>query len=291
MTKVILLTSGTSWPVPLDWNSANNTIECIAGGASGAAAHGNNSSARATGGGAGVWSKKSNVTLTRGGTASFQVGVGGAAVSVTSNSTSSNGNPGTATWFNGTALNSASCSADFGRAGSASLANATVAASAGGLFSNSIGDTGRNGGSSGALTVATANFVMTSGGGGAAGPSTAGGNSADGSVNGASSSGGTSDGTVAGGANAFAGNAGNGSSGTQWTSNPGGVTVGTGSGGGSSVNASASSMTAGSGGNYGGAGGGVAAAASGTITLTSGAGAPGLIIITYSPASVQGYIF
>lgn len=34
-TTVIFLTSGSSWTVPADWNSACNTIEVIGGGAGG----------------------------------------------------------------------------------------------------------------------------------------------------------------------------------------------------------------------------------------------------------------
>src|SRR3989344_3242542 len=33
--KIIFLTSGTSWTVPADWNSSNNTIEVIGGGGGG----------------------------------------------------------------------------------------------------------------------------------------------------------------------------------------------------------------------------------------------------------------
>ncbi len=31
----ITLTSGTTWTVPADWDSANNSVECIGGGGAG----------------------------------------------------------------------------------------------------------------------------------------------------------------------------------------------------------------------------------------------------------------
>ena len=67
---VIFLTSGTSWTVPSDWNSANNTIEVIGGGGGG-----RNPAGGAGGGGA--YSKTSNLGLTPGSTVTIQVGSGG----------------------------------------------------------------------------------------------------------------------------------------------------------------------------------------------------------------------
>ena len=46
--KVIVVTSGTTWTVPSDWNSSNNKTEVIGGGAGGA---GLTKVAWATGGG------------------------------------------------------------------------------------------------------------------------------------------------------------------------------------------------------------------------------------------------
>jgi hypothetical protein len=37
---IVFLTSGTSWTVPNDWNSSNNTIGVIGGGGSGAGTNG-----------------------------------------------------------------------------------------------------------------------------------------------------------------------------------------------------------------------------------------------------------
>lgn len=54
----IILTSGTFWTVPADWNSANNKVECIGAGRSG--------------GGAYAW--KNNLTLTPGTNVTYQIG-------------------------------------------------------------------------------------------------------------------------------------------------------------------------------------------------------------------------
>src|SRR3989344_1680901 len=71
---VIFLTSGTSWTVPDDWNSSNNTIEVIGGGGGGP---NNSASARAgAGGGGGGYSKSSNVQLTPNTTVSYSVMLG-----------------------------------------------------------------------------------------------------------------------------------------------------------------------------------------------------------------------
>jgi hypothetical protein len=59
--KIIYLTSGTTWTVPADWNSTNNTIEAIGGGGGGAYGDSNFSG---PGGGAGAYSKAVNQGLT-----------------------------------------------------------------------------------------------------------------------------------------------------------------------------------------------------------------------------------
>jgi len=66
----IVLTSGTSWTVPADWNSAANTIEGIgAGGTAGTLS---------SGGGGGAYARVSNVTLTPGASIPIQIGTAGA---------------------------------------------------------------------------------------------------------------------------------------------------------------------------------------------------------------------
>lgn len=70
-TKVILLTSGTSWTVPNDWNNSNNTIECVGGGISGQAG-----SSSSYGGGGGSYAANTNVSLTIGAAITYAIGSG-----------------------------------------------------------------------------------------------------------------------------------------------------------------------------------------------------------------------
>ena len=106
-TKLFILTSGTSWTVPNDWNSSNNTIECIGAGGSG------NATAAASNrccGGAGGYSKITNLSLTPGNTVTYAIGAGGA--SVTLNTLGVNGGD---TYFNGASLAASSVGAQGGR--------------------------------------------------------------------------------------------------------------------------------------------------------------------------------
>src|SRR5580704_17931119 len=65
-TSVFLVnTSATSWVVPSDWNSSNNTIQCIAAGGSGAAG---SSSRPGGGGGGGGYAEQLNQSLRPGST-------------------------------------------------------------------------------------------------------------------------------------------------------------------------------------------------------------------------------
>lgn len=66
-TKQIILTSGTNWTVPSDWNNSNNKIECVAAGAAGGT----------YGGGGGAYARKNNLALTPGANISVQVGTPG----------------------------------------------------------------------------------------------------------------------------------------------------------------------------------------------------------------------
>ena len=94
---VIFLTSGSTWTVPSDWNSSNNTIEVIGGGGGGS------NTGNQVGGGGGGYSKATNVSLTPGGSVNIGIGIGGA-------QNTSGGN----TWFNGTNASNASVSASGG---------------------------------------------------------------------------------------------------------------------------------------------------------------------------------
>ena len=68
----IIITSGTTYAVPIDWNPNGNTVEVIGGGGAGFTAAG----------GGGAYSKKNNVALTPGATVSIQIGAGGTCCSI-----------------------------------------------------------------------------------------------------------------------------------------------------------------------------------------------------------------
>lgn len=67
----IFITSGTSWTVPADWNSAANTIEALGAGAGG-------STGGLLGGGGGAWAKVTNFSATPGASIPVSIGVAGA---------------------------------------------------------------------------------------------------------------------------------------------------------------------------------------------------------------------
>jgi hypothetical protein len=54
------LTSGTTWTVPSDWNTASNTIEVIGGGGGG-----QTGGTVSVGGGGGAYAESTNVSLTK----------------------------------------------------------------------------------------------------------------------------------------------------------------------------------------------------------------------------------
>lgn len=66
----IVLTSGTSWTVPDDWNNSGNKVECIGAGASNFFQDGTAN----FGGGGGAYAMKQNIALTPGATVSYRIG-------------------------------------------------------------------------------------------------------------------------------------------------------------------------------------------------------------------------
>src|SRR3989338_5470154 len=71
-TVIILTTANSSpWTVPLDWNNVSNTIEVVGAGGNGVDALLDGRGGG--GGGGGAYAKVTNLTLTPGGTASFQI--------------------------------------------------------------------------------------------------------------------------------------------------------------------------------------------------------------------------
>jgi hypothetical protein len=247
------------------WNNANNSVEGIAGGASGGniVADANNVS----GGGGGAYNKITNFTFATPGTttATYRIGVGGAGVSTHP----TNGNNGGQTWFNSTVYptTGTALGCDPGKGGTQS--NGTANGGAGGAIANNYpANTGFAGGRGGNATGDGITTFGASGAGGAGGPNAAGNQGVDANNE---SSGGQGDGSF-GGVGGTSGDPGTaGGNGTEWG------TAGSGGGGGA-TSASLSGETGGKGGLYGGGG----AACSGTTSSTSGAGAQGVIVLTWA---------
>jgi glycine rich protein len=278
-TVTLLVTptgSNQTFNVPGNWDSGNNKVETIPGGGSGGVTVANVACSD-SGGGGGAYSAQTNIALVPGGTATYQIGAGGALVSSTS-SLGINGNPGGNSWFNASSYGAASVGAQGGAGGNAANNLATAAGALGGQASSGIGSTKFSGGNSGACTPS---FASASGGGGAAGPS----------GNGVSSSAASNSVTNGGNANNNAGATGgaggaptgsSGGSGTEYD-----ASHGIGAGGGGAISSGTNQVTvAGSGGNYGGGGGGAANFASSPTSTSSGAGIQGLIVVTNIPATM-----
>lgn len=306
-----------NWPVPVDWNDGNNTVETLAGGSSAEAGTqgggGFGVSGRGgRGGGGGAYSAQSNITLSDP-TAPYTIG-----------------NLGGDSWFNGTSLVSASVSAEGGaiptggnalngigttkfsggNGGARGVGNAdTGGGGGGGGGSAGPGGDGRNGGDgvNGGSNGTTPSGGGAGGGGGANGSSStagssgtntsggAGGNGPNGTGGGAVNGGGGLDGGGGGGFPAVQnvrGTGGAGGTNIAWSSN--GVGGGGGGGGGTSGN-NVQGSNGGAGGIFGGGGGGPGggAAFGGGLGGIRGLGQQGIIVITYSPPAGgnRGYVF
>ena len=270
---VTILTDGTSWNIPEDWNSANNTIEVIGGGGGGA--NGSGTKGDAGGGGAGgTYAIISNLSLSYPGSVTYGIGAAGEI-----------GLAGGDTWFN--ADNAAACvdPADCvkGRGGGGG-SNPT----GGSAQADSVGDTTYDGGAGGSGGTGGVGLGGDGGGGGGgagglneagiAGTSSVGGTGAGGDGgagdNGSGGTGGT------GGAIDNSGGAGN--AGIEWEGTHGSGGGGGGGGGGSGKLGIGG--TGGASGAYGaGSGGG---GSSGKDQGTGGSGNTGnhgIIVITYEP--------
>lgn len=244
ITKRVYLTSGSSWTVPADWNSSNNTIEAIGGGGTG-----DEGAFTGYGGGGGAYAAIANLSLTPSSSVSYRIGNTAGTIDTIFNTTATTceGSP------------TASVCAESG--GMASGADAL-----GGTTANSIGTTKYAGGYGGG------------GGGGAGGPSAAGtgGSSGYGGYgNGGSGGEGGIPGEDFGGWCSWSNV--DGGSGYEYSTIP---AYGTGGGGAGGVRVGfledRDDCPPGSGGQYGGGGGG------GTTWLGySGSGYSGLLVITY----------
>lgn len=304
-TVTVYLTSGTSWTVPVDWNSASNTIEVIGGGGGG--------SNYPTGGGGGAYSKISNLSLTSGASVGYAVGSGGAGGATGASFVV--GSAGGDTYFCNTTSNCASIggsAVQVGAKGGSGGATSAVQTS-GGASASGVGTTKYSGGN------APAPVGNGSGGGGAGGPNGAGANGGQSLSTGGGGGGGGGGGSVGSDDSGFIGGnggnnvagtgggtgGGNGAAGTAGTNGGGGGGAGrpsadnaTGGNGGAGIEWDSSHGSGGGGGgagglvggspnSFGGAGGlygagGGAGGYDGTNGYKGGDGAQGIIVIRYT---------
>ncbi len=287
-TQVIVLTSGSSWTVPYDWNSLNNSIEVIGGGGNGAA--GVTSFTRGYGGGGAAYSAISNVTLTPGTAVAYSVG-GAGGDSYFCNSTSN------CTSIASSAVLAGAKGGVSNVGGSAGAGIGTVEYSGGNggaQINNGGGGGGGGGGAAGPHGNGAAGGTNTAGWGGAGGGGANGGTAG---VSGSSFTGGAGGSKRA--ASQTGGGGGNGSKyayqipgdpGTQdvvWTQTSNGATAGSGGGGGGGGLGGSRGTSAGAPGGsssaYGGGGGGGGGAINGPPGGAGGSGVQGIIVITYGP--------
>ncbi len=250
----IILTSGTTWATPGDWNNANNSIECWGAGAGGSSA---NLDSTAGAGGGGGWAKVVNQTSS--GTKNIQIGAAG-----TGETGGAIATDGTDTWWSSSAtVNGVGGKKAIGTAGGA-----------GG--SGNTGSSTANGGAGGNPGVA----ATGNGGGGAAGPN--GGGQIGGNGTASADFPGASGGT---GNNGLGGAGGTGGTSAPTNGSAGGANAdgGGGGGGGGDKSSPPSGGNGGAGGLPGGGGGGGDGF---SVSNTSGGnGGGGQIRIIYTPAT------
>lgn len=302
-TRIIVLTTGTTWTVPSDWNSSNNKIEVIGGGGSGGVSI-QISNRTGTGGGGGGYAKATNVSLTPGASVTYAIGSGGAAVSRTASAGNTNGNTGGDTYFCNSTSNCASISGTavmVGAKGGSAGAGANSGAPSGGAGGAA---SSAKGGVGGGTSNPGAPYAYSGGAGGSSGSGFAaqgvgGGGAAGANGNGnagtslgavdAASAGGSGD-AGSGGAGAAGGNGFGGSSDIGGNKYVPGVSFSGGGGGGARVQDTNHTGAGGAGGLYGGGGGGASGGSHGgsicaSCTIASGAGAQGIIFISYTTTS------
>lgn len=300
--SLIILTSGSTWTVPADWNQLNNKIEVIAGGSSGTDYNACNLASGLGGGGGGYSVIVNTALLTPGQVVGISIGAGASGI------TGGGGQPGGDTYL--CKDNTGSCSDSqnlssgsgwgasviVGAKGGQIWGGSCLSGSSGGQAAQGMGDIKFSGGSGGGNAAMGRDFGNS--GGGAAGPNGNGGSGASSAVATAAGGGGNGGGfagagTGQGGNNYL--NAGGGASGNPGSAgtNGGGGGGGTGNGaggaggngsewgsagsGGGGGGGSSNSDPGGAGGLYGGASGGGGAGSSGNNTNAS----QGIIVISY----------
>lgn len=251
----IFLTSGTTWQVPSDWDSSNNTIEVIGGGGGGDTP---SDTVYSAGGGGGAYSKITNATLTPGATVAIAVGAGGSGgtTPTAGGDTYLCNSPSNCATIGGSAVIVGA------KGGGAPTGSGFPTGGAGGAAASGVGTVKNSGGAGGTSSLGNPG----SGGGGAGGPRGAGGAGAD-DANTTGSGGGGGGGAGGGGSGT------NGAAGTAAANSLGGAggaggnnAAGAGSGGaGSAGGGTGSAGTAGGGGGGGG----------GKSTASAGAGGAG----------------
>lgn len=313
--KTILLTSGTSWTVPSDYDtSVAATFVAIGAGGGGGNSSGSNGTNSKSGGGGGAFSLGTK-TLTVGATVYLSIGAGGQG-GQTSNT---NGSAGGDTWVNWTS-NAAPTTSTDGVLAKGGQGGQTTTTGTGGASGSGVGTTLSSGGDGG-LGYATSyrggggggsaasnlgvgraggrgfNSALGSGGGGGGGTGGVGGtattnNGANGGLTYSGAAGGTGGATATAGTNGGGGggtalinNAGAGGAGTEYYSTSG--TAGAGGGGGGSGGGGNTTGRGGNGGLYGG-GGGASGASNGTAN-PGGNGAQGAVLVTYTATSSTYY--
>lgn len=264
-TVIFLTTTGAqTWQAPRDWNNAAFKIEAIGGGASGSVRN----DGTGVGGDSGTYTSivpsdgftlipyqviNANVSAGAGVGDTWISNTGVAPTTVAQGTLAKPGQHTTTGCIGSTKI-----------AGGAGGTGVGVNGVGGGAGAAGPGGVGGNG----------ATDIHANAGGGGAGTTNPGGNASD-VTQGA---GGSVGGGAGGAGRSSSGNGAVGSNGSgTWTSNPGAVAIGPGGGGGGGVT---NGNSGGNGGNYGGGGGGLFASSG-----TPGAGAQGIIIITYTPAT------
>jgi hypothetical protein len=271
-----------TWTVPQDWNTKNNTVECIGGGVGGGISAGGGA---LPAGGGGAYSKSVNLAWTPGQVINFSVG---AAADFPGNAGDTYVNP------------SAASFPDSGEAAGARGASASNGGSSVNGYATGAGNVKNAGGNGGTSSWGGG------GGGGAGGPNGIGANGGSTSLGGtAGSSGGGAGGGTAGGSTAAdapgtagagldgSGAGGNGAAAPSGTASPraNGTDLdgahGSGGGGGGGAGDPTGTITATTGtdgGRYGG-GGGAGGSSAGIGGIPGGKGADGIIVIRYVPIS------
>jgi len=287
LTQVFLTTTGANtWSKTSDYNNANNTISTIGGGGGGRDC---TSHLSTTGAGGGAFSQITNLSLAGSSTINYTCGAAG-----TSGVPGTNGGD---SWFNGTTISGASCSAQGGVVSAAY--NATPGA--GGLSSAGVGTTKNSGGNGGQNSNSGFGAGAGGGAGGPGGQGQQGGNAgATGSTTGGPGGGGAGGASSSGGATPTSSSGTNGGNGSDGTGGGTGAT-GTGAPAGGNGTANAGQTAGGGGGGLGDSGtntpqstggnGGAGKQFDSTHGSGGGAGAAGSGAITNAPLGGVGGLY